>query len=71
MSDAITIKSCATQAEAEFFKALLASHGVNAMIVADDYAGLPLMTSGGVQLQVLAEEVDQAQQVLATASHKD
>jgi hypothetical protein len=38
------------------------------MISGDDYAGLPLMTSGGVELLVLEKDVDRARKVIDEAS---
>jgi hypothetical protein len=67
MSESIAIKSCASQEEAELLKSLLESNGIQALIDADDYAGLPLMTSGGVQLKVLEEDVDRAQKIIEEA----
>ncbi|TWU29960.1 putative signal transducing protein [Bythopirellula polymerisocia] len=71
MSESVSIKSCATQEEAEFLKSLLETYGINALINADDYAGLPLMTSGGVQLQVLEEDVEKATKILKDAEDTD
>ena len=68
MSDSISIKSCASQEEAELLKSILESNGINAMISGDDYAGLPLMTSGGVELLVLEKDVDRARKVIDEAS---
>jgi hypothetical protein len=65
MSDSISIKSCASREEAEMLKSLLESNGIRAMVAADDYAGLPLMVSGGVQLQVLEEDADRAREIIA------
>jgi hypothetical protein len=64
MSESIAIRSCATREEAEFLKSMLAASGIRAMVDADDYAGLPLQTSGGVQLRVLQEDVEQAQRII-------
>ncbi len=71
MSESITIKSCASQEEAEFFKALLESNDIHASVMGDDYIGLPLMTSGGVQLQVLDENVARAQEILKQAQENE
>ena len=71
MSEAVSIKSCATQEEAEFLKSLLETYGIHALINADDYAGLPLMTSGGVRLQVLQEDVEKATKILKDAESTD
>ncbi len=71
MSESVSIKSCATQEEAEFFKSLLETYGIHALINADDYAGLPLMTSGGVRLQVLEEDVEKATKILKDAEATD
>jgi hypothetical protein len=43
---------------------MLEANGVAAMVDADEYVGLPLHTSGGVQLRVLQENVERAQQIL-------
>jgi hypothetical protein len=67
MSDSISIKSCASQEEAELLKSILESNGIKAMISGDDYAGLPLMTSGGVELRVLEEDADRARKILEDA----
>ncbi len=69
MQDNVTIHSCATREEAELLKSLLEDNGLQAMVVADDYAGLPLMTSGGVQLQVLEQDVDRAREIIEQAEH--
>ena len=71
MSEVVSIKSCASEEEAEFFKSLLESNGIHVLINADDYAGLPLMTSGGVRLQVLQEDVEKATQILKDAEAPD
>ncbi|QEG33660.1 putative signal transducing protein [Bythopirellula goksoeyrii] len=71
MSAAVTVKSCASEEEAEFFKSMLETYGIHALINADDYAGLPLMTSGGVQLQVLEEDVEKASKILKDAEEPD
>jgi len=67
MSDNITIKSCATREEADLLKSLLEANGIRAMVAADDYAGLPLMVSGGVQLQVLADDAQRAREIIEQA----
>ena len=66
-SRSVAIASCGTQAEAEFLKNLLEANGVKSAISADDYAGLPLLTSGGVHLLVLEEDAAFAQDVLEDA----
>lgn len=71
MSAAVTVKSYASEEEAEFFKSMLETYGIHALINADDYAGLPLMTSGGVQLQVLEEDVEKASKILKDAEEPD
>lgn len=37
------------------------------LVAADDYAGLPLLTSGGVQLQVREVDAERARQVIEEA----
>ncbi len=64
MSESVSIKSCASREEAEFLKSLLEANGIHAMVLTDDYIGLPLLVSGGVDLRVLKEDVERAQQVL-------
>ena len=64
MSKAIVIKSCESREDAEFLKSMLEAKGIHAMVDADDYAGLPLQTSGGVQLLVLEEDVERAQVIV-------
>ena len=64
MSDTVSIKSCASREEAECLKTLLDSNGIRSIVLADDYAGLPLLVSGGVQLQVLEEDVERARKIL-------
>jgi hypothetical protein len=63
----VAIASCDTLLEAKFLKNLLESSGVKSVISADDYAGLPLLTSGGVQLLVVEEDVAFARTVLQEA----
>ena len=67
MSKSVSVRSCATREEAEFLKTLLESNGIRAVVMADEYPGLPLMVSGGVQLQVLEENAEQARASLALA----
>ena len=64
MSESISIKSCASIEEAEFLKSMLESNGIHAIVLADDYAGLPLLISGGVQLQVLEKDVERARKTI-------
>ena len=64
MADSIRIRSCASKEEAEFLKSLLEANGVHAMVSADDYVGVPLPTSDGVDLLVLDEDVERAQKIL-------
>ncbi len=64
MSKAVAIRSCESRDEAEFLKSMLEANGVQAMVDADDYAGLPLPTSAGVQLRVLAEDVERAKAII-------
>jgi hypothetical protein len=71
VSESISIKSCASREEAEFFKALLESKGIHASVMADDYIGLPLLTPGGVQLQVLEENVASALEIIEQARQQD
>jgi hypothetical protein len=66
-SRSVAVASCATQQEAEFLKNLLEANGVKSVLSADDYAGLPLLTSGGVHLLVLEEEAAFAKEVLEEA----
>jgi hypothetical protein len=67
MSESVSIKSCASREEAELLKSLLEANGIRAMVAADDYAGLPLMVSGGIQLQVLEKDADRARQIIEQA----
>jgi hypothetical protein len=71
MSKAIAIKSCATREEAELLKSMLEAHGISAMVDVDEYPGLPLQTSGGVQLRVLQEDVEQAQRILQESKNAE
>ena len=66
-SRSVVVASCATEQEAEFLKNYLEANGVKSVISADDYAGLPLPTSGGVHLRVLEEEAAFARKVLEEA----
>ena len=66
--ESVCVKSCATQQEAEVVRALLESGGVSARISADEYVGLPLQTSGGVQVFVLESDLRQAQAILEAAT---
>lgn len=67
MSKTISIRSCATREEAELLKSMLEAGGIHALVAADEYAGLPLQTSGGVQLKVLEEDAERARQVIDEA----
>ena len=67
MQGNVTIKSCATREEAELLKSLLEENGIQAMVDADDYAGLPLMTSGGVRVEVLEQDADRAREIIEQA----
>ena len=64
MSDSISVKSCASREVAEYLKSVLESNGIRAMVLADEYAGIPLLVSGGVQLQVLEKDVERAHKIL-------
>jgi len=66
-SRSVPVASCATEQEAEFLKNYLEANGVKSVIAADDYAGLPLLTSGGVHLLVLEEDATFARKVLEEA----
>ncbi len=66
-SESAVVASVATQQEAEFLKNLLEANGVKSVISGDDYAGLPLMTSGGFHLLVLEEVAAYAKEVLEEA----
>ena len=46
---------------------LLQAKGVKSVIVADECAGLPLFTSGGVHLEVLNEYAEYAREILRDA----
>ncbi len=56
MSDSIRVRSCASREVADFLKGLLEANGIHAMVSADDYIGVPLLISGGVDLLVLNEQ---------------
>ncbi len=64
MSDSVSIRSCATREEAELLKSLLEVNSIHAMVAADDYIGLPLNISGGVQLIVLQQDAERARQII-------
>ncbi len=64
MSDFIRIRSCASREEADFLRGLLEANGIHAMVSADDYIGMPLLISGGVDLLVLNEDNELARQIL-------
>ena len=66
-SRSVVVASCGAIQEAEFLKNLLEANGVKSVISGDDYAGLPLLTSGGVHLLVLEEEAVYAKDVLKEA----
>ena len=68
MSDSTCIRSCASREEADFLKELLESNGIHAMVSADDYIGVPLPISGGVNLLVLNEDAERARQFLQASS---
>lgn len=64
MSDSVSIRSCATREEAELLKSLLEVNSIHAMVAADDYIGLPLQVSGGIQLIVLQQDAERARQII-------
>lgn len=66
-SRSVGVESCASRYEAEWLKSLLAANGIKAMIATDDYAGLTLLTHGGVELMVLEEEAERAHEILTEA----
>jgi len=68
MSDSIRIRSCASREEADLLKGLLEANGIHAMVSADDYIGLPLLISGGVDLLVLNKDAERAQEILEVSS---
>ena len=67
MSDSIRVRSCASREVADFLKGLLEANGIHAMVSADDYIGVPLLISGGVDLLVLNEDNEPARQILETS----
>jgi len=71
MSKTVAIQSCASREEAELLKSMLEANGIHAMVDVDDYAGLPLPTSGGVHLRVLEEDAERAQQILQESHETD
>ena len=71
MSDSTRIRSCATREEADFLKELLESKGIHAMVSADNYIGLPLQISGGVDLLVLNQDAERARQTLEASGESD
>lgn len=66
-SRSVAVASCATEQEAEFLKNYLEANGVKSVISGDDYAGLPLPTSGGVHLLALEEDAAFARRILKDA----
>ena len=64
----VCVKSCATEQEAEVVRALLEEAGIRVRISSDNYVGLPLQTSGGVEVLVLESDLSRAQEILASAS---
>ncbi len=68
MSDFIRIRSCASREEADFLRGLLEANGIHAMVSADDYIGLPLLISGGLDLLVLNEDIEPARQILEAST---
>jgi hypothetical protein len=64
MSDTVRIKSCASRQEADLLKSLLESNGVLATIVEDNYVGVSLPTSNGVDLLVLNDDAELSRQIL-------
>jgi hypothetical protein len=64
MADSVSIRSCASREEAELLKSLLEANGIHAMVSADDYVGLPLQVSGGVQLIVLQQDAERARHII-------
>ena len=56
-----------SRAEADLARSLLRDHGIDSRLVADDVAGLQpelSLATGGLQLEVLAEDVEDARAVL-------
>jgi len=64
MSDTVRIKSCASRQEADLLKSLLEANGVHASISEDNYVGVSLPTSNGVDLLVLNEDAELSRQIL-------
>ena len=64
MSDTVRIKSCASRQEADLLKSLLEANGVRATISEDNYVGVSLPTSNGVDLLVLNEDAERSRQIL-------
>ena len=64
MSDTVRVKSCASRQEADLLKSLLEANGIHAMISEDNYVGVSLPTSNGVDLLVLNEDAELSRQIL-------
>ncbi len=71
MSKSIRIRACASREVAEFLKSLLEANDIRSMVSADDYIGVPLPTSNGVELLVLNENADRARQILEDTQEGD
>ena len=71
MSKSIRIRACANREVAEFLKSLLEANDIRSMVSADDYIGVPLPTSNGVELLVLNENADRARLILEDTQEGD
>lgn len=66
----ITIKSYKLRIEAEIDRGVLESHGLKAVIIADDAGGMrpfPLSYSYGVELKVHSKDLEKAKVVLKSS----
>jgi hypothetical protein len=64
MSDAVSIRSCASREETRFLKSALEVNGINAKVLADRFAGSSLQIFGGVKLIVLQKDAERAREVI-------
>ena len=61
----VPVTTFANRIEADVARGVLESQGIRSAIAADEYAGVLLLTSGGVQLLVMEDDAKMAAKILA------
>lgn len=67
MNDFVTVKTFTRRTEAEMAKGLLATNGINSLIMADDAGGMgpyPMAYTFGVELKVVEKDAVKARKIL-------